>query len=117
MEEMEAKASQLLYEIPEKENIKQCQYKLFDKTDRTMCAQGILLYGCGWNSWLMVDDKLKRIHGAEYFRMDAVQLLIRESKRETIEDALVRWRKIQLMNDSRHKSFIEIADMLKAIDL
>lgn len=111
------KASEMLYEIPKNENIKQCQFALMVREERALCAQGVLLYGCGWNSWLLGDDKLKRLRGPEYFRDKAVQLLIRESKKETFDDALVRWRKIQLMNDNKHKTFKEIADMLKAIDL
>lgn len=116
----ENKPSQMLYDIPQQENIKQCQFMLCDEPTRAMCAQGIILYGCGWNTWLIGDIKepgLPPRWGAEHYREAAINLLIRESRGESFQDAEKRWRKIQLMNDNKSKTFIEIADMLKEIDL
>ena len=114
------KPSQMLYDIPQSENIKQCRYMLCDEPTRSMCAQGIILYGCGWHTWLIGDDKTPGLPprwGAEHYREAAITLLIREDKGEEFDDAARRWRKIQLMNDNKDKSFIQIADMLKEIDL
>jgi hypothetical protein len=110
----------MLYDLPKADNINQCKYRLFDRQNRSMCAQGILLYGCGWDTWLIGDVKEKgqaTRYGAEHWREQAISLLIRESRGEKFEDAEKRWRKIQLMNDVKDKSFIQIADMLKEIDL